>query len=107
MFETSLVRKVRSGRRGWMLFLAVVTHVSVASALVLASVWNIPEVVPPTLMETVYVTLPPPLGDDTPARPPAKPPEPAPVKHEAAQPAQPPAVHPPELQPQTVPETVP
>jgi len=105
MFETSLVQRQRNRRWGAMLVSAVALHAIAATAVVLASVWNVAEVEPPALDETLYVALPPPLGDDTAPKPPK--PAPAPPKPQTAAQPQPPAPKPPETQPVTVPDALP
>jgi TonB family protein len=103
MFESSLVQRKRSRRWGWTLAAAVTLHGMAATAVVLASVWNVPSVDPPQLLETVYVTLPPPpMGNDTP--PPPKRHEAAPQPPKASTVPQPPQVV---TQPPEIPNTLP
>jgi len=110
MFEQTLVKRQKNGRRSWTLALAVTLHGAALGTVVLASSWSIPEVTPPfekavftPPLDVTYMTF------EQPVRPPAPQP-PAPQPPAAPANSEPAAVQrstPQETQPNKVPDTVP
>ena len=111
MFEQTLVKRQRSGRRGWMLASAVAIHALALTTVVLGSVWSVGEVPPPP--ENAVFTAPVHVTHlvfaAQPERPPAPPPpaETRPAAAPTPSEAQPADPAPPTVQPETVPETAP